>query len=328
MKVLVTGGAGYVGSHTVMELRRLGHEPVVFDNLSEGHARSVGGCALIRGDLGDEARTEAALAESGAEAVMHFAASAYVGESVQDPQKYYFNNLVNTLKLLRAMRRAGVNRFVFSSSCTIYGVPQRVPIREDARIQPINPYGRTKAAVEGALADYAAAYGLKHASLRYFNAAGAAPDGSIGEDHDPETHLIPLVIHAALGKRDAISIFGTDYPTPDGTCVRDYVHVLDLASAHVMAMEALDERGAMAFNLSTGRGHSVREVIEVVKAVSGRDFGVVEADRRPGDPPQLVGSPEKIARELGWEPRWPEIERIVRTAWQWHSAHPVGFGDR
>ncbi|MHC4591197.1 MAG: UDP-glucose 4-epimerase GalE [Planctomycetota bacterium] len=328
MKVLVTGGAGYVGSHALGALRRSGHEPVVLDDLSEGHEAAVGGCPLICADLSDEEGVARALGQTGAEAVMHFAASAYVGESAEEPEKYYFNNLVNTLKLLRAMRSQGVDRLVFSGSCTVYGTPERMPIGEDQPMQGISPYGRTKVAVEQVLADYAAAYGLRYASLRYFNAAGAAIDGEIGEDHDPETHLIPLVIFAALGKRDSVAIFGTDYPTPDGTCVRDYVHVLDLASAHVMAMEALDERQVMVYNLSTGQGRSVREVIEVVKKVSGRDFQVVEAPRRPGDAPALVGSPEKIRRELGWEPRESTIERIVGTAWGWHSAHPDGFGRR
>ncbi len=327
MRVLVTGGAGYVGSHTVMELLRGGHEAVVFDNLSEGHVQAVGDCPFIRGDLGDEGQIAAALRQAEAEAVMHFAASAYVGESVEEPEKYYFNNVVNTLKLLRVMRSEGVDRFVFSSSCTLYGVPEEVPITEDQPVHAISPYGRTKAAAEGILADYAAAYGLKYASLRYFNAAGAAPDGSIGEDHDPETHLIPLVIYAALGRRDCVSVHGADYPTADGTCVREYIHVLDLATAHIMAMEALDGRGVMVYNLSTGRGHSVREVIDVVREVSGRDFRVVEAPRRPGDPPELVGSPEKLARELGWEPRFPTLTQIVQTAWDWHSAHPRGFAE-
>ncbi len=325
MRVLVTGGAGYVGSHALVELREAGHEPVVFDNLSEGHAPAVGECRLITGDLADEEQVRGALRETRAEAVMHFAASAYVGESVEDPEKYYFNNVVNSLRLLRAMRGAGVERLVFSSSCTLYGVPERVPITEEFPVQPINPYGRTKAAVEAALSDYAAAYGLRYASLRYFNAAGAMPDGSIGEDHEPETHLIPLVIRAALGQRESISIYGADYPTPDGTCIRDYVHVLDLATAHVAAMEALDERPVMVYNLSTGRGHSVREVIETVRRVSGREFAVVEAERRPGDPPALVGSSAKVRQELGWQPRYPELEQIVETAWRWHSAHPEGF---
>ncbi|MFO8008435.1 MAG: UDP-glucose 4-epimerase GalE [Candidatus Brocadiia bacterium] len=325
MNVLVTGGAGYVGSHAVRALLEAGHRPVVVDNLSEGHRPAVGEAELIVGDLKDEDFVLAALEESKAKAVMHFAASAYVGESVENPQKYYFNNAVNSLRLLRAMRRRGVDRFVFSSSCTLYGVPDKVPITEDQPVRPISPYGRTKATVEWALGDYAKAYGLRYASLRYFNAAGAAPDGSIGEDHDPEPHLIPLVIRAALGQRDSITIFGTDYPTPDGTCIRDYVHVMDLASVHVMAMEALDERPATICNLSTGRGHSVREVIEVVKEVTGRDFPVVEGQRRPGDAPELVGSPEKVRSELGWEPQYPELATIVEHAWRWHSAHPDGF---
>ena len=328
MRVLVTGGAGYVGSHCVAELRRAGHEPVVFEDLSAGLRRSIGDFAFVQGDLGDEARVLAALKESRAEAVMHFAASASVGESVEQPEKYYFNNVVNALGLLRAMRNGGVDRFVFSSSCTIYGVPDRVPITEDQPARPVSPYGRTKVAIEGILADYAVAYGLKYASLRYFNASGAAPDGSLGEDHDPETHLIPLAVFAAMGKRDSISVFGTDYPTPDGTCVRDYIHVCDLASAHVMAMEALDERRAMVYNLSTGRGHSVREVIEMVGQVSGRAVRTIEAARRPGDPAVLVGSPEKVRAELGWEPRYPALRTIVEDAWAWHSAHPDGYADR
>jgi UDP-glucose 4-epimerase len=326
MNVLVVGGAGYVGSHCVAELVAGGHEVVVFDNLSEGHEAAVKDCPMIVGDLADEARVGEVLAEIGAEAVMHFAASAYVGESVEDPEKYYFNNVVNTLQLLRAMRDAGVDRFVFSSSCTVYDAPEEGLITEDCPLAAINPYGRTKLTVESILSDYAQAYGLRYASLRYFNASGAALDGRIGEDHDPETHLIPLVIAAALGKRESISIFGTDYPTPDGTCIRDYIHVLDLASAHIMAMESLDDCEVMIYNLSTGEGHSVREVIDVVKQVSGRDFPVVETGRRAGDRPMLVGSPAKIGHELGWEPKLPEIERIVETAWGWHSAHPDGFG--
>ncbi len=328
MRVLVTGGAGYVGSHAAMELQRAGHEVTVLDDLSEGHARAAGKARLVRGDLADEKQVSAALKESGAEAVMHFAASAYVGVSVEQPEKCYFNNVVNTLKLLRAMRASGVDRFVFSSSCTVYDPPKQMPIRENCPVKAISPYGRTKLIVEGILSDYAAAYGLRYASLRYFNAAGAAPDGSIGEDHDPETHLIPLVIYAALGRRDGIAIFGTDYPTPDGTCIRDYVHVLDLASAHVMAMEALDRRKTMTYNLSTGQGHSVREVIEVVRKVSGRALKVTELGRRPGDAPALVGSPEKIERERGWKPRYAAIEQIVQTAWDWHRMHPDGYGER
>jgi UDP-glucose 4-epimerase len=327
MKVLVTGGAGYVGSHALVELVRARHEPTVFDSLAEGHAPAAGDCPLIRGDLADEAQIARALKVSGAQAVMHFAAYAYVGESVEDPEKYFFNNVVSTLNLLRAMRGAGVDRLVFSSSCTVYGIPARVPITEDFPVGAINPYGHTKQTVELILADYAPAYGLKYASLRYFNASGAMPDGSKGEDHDPETHLIPLVIYAAMGRRPNISIYGTDYPTPDGTCIRDYIHVLDLATAHVMAMEALDERGTMVYNLSTGEGHSVREVIQTVEAVSGRKVKVEEGPRRPGDPPALVGSPEKVRRELGWQPRYPSLEEIVRHAWKWHSGRRNGYAD-
>ncbi len=325
MRVLVTGGAGYVGSHALLALVAAGHQPVVFDNLSEGHEAAVGTCPLVRGDLTDESAVAAALDEVSADAVMHFAARCYVGESIADPERYYYGNVVATLGLLRAMRRCGVERLVFSSSCCIYGVPERVPITEDMPVRPINPYGRSKAVIEGILADYSSAYGLRYASLRYFNASGAAPDGSIGEDHDPETHLIPLVMQAALGRRADVAVFGTDYPTPDGTCVRDYVHVLDLAGAHVRAMEALDDRAVMVYNLSTGRGHSVREVIDVVRQVSGREFGVVERERRPGDAPELVGSSERIGRDLGWEPQRPGIEEIVRSAWAWHSTHPEGF---
>jgi len=325
MKVLVTGGAGYVGSHALLELNDAGHEPVVLDDLREGHAEAVGDCELIRADLADEAAVLSALKKSDAEAVMHFAASARVGASVENPEEYYCNNVVNTLKLLAAMREAGVIRFVLSSSCAVYGMPETVPITEDSPISPVNPYGRTKATVEWVLNDYAEAYGLRYASLRYFNAAGAAPDASIGEDHDPETHLIPLIMAAALGQGDKVSIFGADYPTSDGSCIRDYVHVMDLGRAHVLALEALGERPVMIYNLSTGRGYSVREVIETVRRVSRRDFPVEEAPRRPGDPPELVGSNAKITAELGWRPRFRSLEDIVRTAWHWHSSHPHGF---
>jgi len=325
MRVFVTGGAGYVGCHALRALLEAGYEPVVFDNLSEGHRRAVGDCPLIEGDLAEERAVLSALKETGAQAVMHFAASAYVGESVDNPQKYYSNNVVNTLKLLGAMRKAGVDRLIFSGSCTVYGIPDEVPITEEAPLRPISPYGRTKTAIEWILADYARAYGLRYASLRYFNAAGAHPDGSIGEDHAPETHLIPLVIMAALRQKESLRIFGTDYPTPDGTCIRDYVHVMDLARAHVVALEALDEQSVMIYNLGTGRGHSVREVIQAVRQVSGRDFPVEEAPRRPGDPPELVASTRRIRKELGWQPRFSTIEGIVETAWRWHSAHPDGF---
>ncbi len=325
MKVAVTGGAGYIGSHSVVELQEAGHEVVVLDNLSEGHAEAVPDCDLREVDLANEKVTREILDETAPDAVMHFAASAYVGESVEDPQKYYFNNVVNTLRLLRAMRATGVKKFVFSGSCTVYGIPDEVPITEDFPLQPISPYGRTKSTVEGLLKDYASAYDLQYASLRYFNASGAAPDGSMGEDHDPETHLIPIVIQAALGLRDKISIFGTDYPTPDGTCIRDYIHVLDLGRAHVLALEDLEEGSREIYNLGTGQGHSVKEVIDTVREVSGRKFPVEEGERRPGDPPALVSSPEKIQEELDWEPRFPALEQIVETAWKWHSTHPEGY---
>ncbi|MDP6439960.1 MAG: UDP-glucose 4-epimerase GalE, partial [Candidatus Brocadiia bacterium] len=293
MRVVVTGGAGYIGSHAVVELIEAGHTTVVIDNLGAGHAAAVRGCELVQADLEDEEQVCRALRASRAEAVMHFAASAYVGESVEKPEAYYFNNVVNTLRLLRAARGAGVELFVFSSSCAVYGVPARVPITEDFPIGPVNPYGRTKATVEGILADYAAAYGLRYASLRYFNAAGAVPDGSLGEDHDPETHLIPAAIRAAMGRGGPLKVFGTDYPTPDGTCVRDYVHVLDIGGAHVLAMEALGDRSPLIYNLGTGRGHSVREVIDMVRDVTDMEVPEEAAGRRPGDPPELVGSSSK-----------------------------------
>ena len=328
MKVAVTGGAGYIGSHALVELREAGHEPVVLDNLSEGHAESVGECAFARVDLADEEQALSVLSDHRIEAVMHFAASAYVGESVDAPQKYYFNNVVNSLKLLRAMRRAGIDRFVFSGSCTVYGLPRQVPISEDIPLAPISPYGRTKATVEGILLDYARAYGLKYASLRYFNAAGAMPDGSLGEDHQPETHLIPLTIQAAMGQRERITIYGTDYPTADGTCIRDYVHVLDLGRAHVLALEALDQRVTMIYNLGTGEGHSVRQVVHAVQEASGLDVPVREGARRAGDAPEMISSSAKIRSELGWEPRFPSLRGIVESAWAWHSSHPDGYGRR
>src|SRR4051794_17762091 len=270
MRILVVGGAGYIGSHAVRRLLRAGHDVHVFDNLDLGHAWAAPEGRLIIGDLADRAALESALRSAGAEAVMHFAAFASVPESVADPSKYYRNNIVGTLNLLDAMRAAGARRIVFSSTAAVYGVPDVVPIPEDAPTRPINPYGATKLAAERALADYAAAYGLGTAALRYFNACGAAEDGSLGEDHEPETHLIPLVLQVALGRRDSIAVFGTDYPTPDGTCVRDYIHVEDLADAHLLALDRIEPGRSLTYNVGTGRGFSVHEVIEAARRVTGR----------------------------------------------------------
>jgi UDP-glucose-4-epimerase GalE len=325
MQVLVTGGAGYVGSHTTRYLLQQGHRVCVYDNLSRGHAQAVPPDVLVVGDLADTPTLDALLARFRPEVVMHFAAKAYVGESVQQPAEYYQTNLVCTFNLLEAMRRAGVHRLVFSSTCATYGIPEQLPITEDCPQQPINPYGRSKLAVEWILRDYAASYGWGVAILRYFNAAGAAADGTIGEAHDPETHLIPLVIQQALGQRPVVELFGTDYPTPDGTCVRDYVHVEDLASAHALAMLHLESGRVLAYNLGMGKGYSVREVIQAVESVSGCSVAVRECKRRPGDPPVLVASCERITRELGWRPRYNDLQAVVSSAWRWHSTHPKGY---
>lgn len=328
MRFLVTGGAGYVGSHTVAWLRGAGHEALVYDNLSRGHRAAVGAAELIVGDLHETERLAALLAERRIECVLHFAAFALVGESVAEPALYYRNNVVGSLSLLEAMRAAGVSRIVFSSTTATYGDPQRVPITEDEPQRPINPYGFSKLAIERALADYAAAYGLAYAALRYFNAAGAAADGSIGEDHQPESHLIPLVLQVALGQRERLIVFGDDYATPDGTCIRDYVHVDDLADAHLRAVEQLRSGQGLCFNLGTGRGHSVREVVEACRRATGHSIPTEIGPRRPGDPPRLVASAEAARRALGWEPRYAELDAIVATAWRWHRQHPEGYGDR
>jgi UDP-glucose 4-epimerase len=328
MRILVTGGAGYIGSHAVRLFLARGHDVRVYDNLSMGHRAAVPADRLIVADLAEAHRLDQALVEYRIDAVVHFAAFAFVGESVTNPAKYYQNNLVNTLTLLDALRRHGVKRFVFSSTCATYGVPQTVPITEDEPQRPINPYGNGKLAVEYALGDYAAAYDWGFAALRYFNAAGASADGSIGEDHNPETHLIPLVLQAAAGRRPAIQVFGTDYPTPDGTCVRDYIHVDDLAEAHLLALEKLKPGVGLRLNLGTGRGYSVRDVIRVAEEVTGRKVPVQEGPRRAGDPPVLVAAADRAQRELGWQPRHAELRPIVETAWNWHRAHPSGYDDR
>jgi UDP-glucose-4-epimerase GalE len=318
--ILVTGGAGYVGSHACKALAAAGHTPVAYDNLGRGHRELVKWGPLEVGDLADRARLDEVFARHRPAAVMHFAAFAYVGESVQDPALYYRNNVGGTLELVEAARRAGVGRLVFSSTCSTYGVPERMPIDEDAPQRPINPYGATKLAIERMLADYGAAYGLRSVSLRYFNAAGCDPDGETGELHDPETHVIPRVLMAATGEIGHVEIFGTDYPTPDGTCLRDYVHVADLAHGHVQALDYLERGGATtAVNLGTGRGFSVREVIAAAEQVVARRIPVREAPRRPGDPPVLVADPSRARALLGFAPRYTELAPIVATAWRWHS---------
>jgi len=325
MKILLTGGAGYVGSHTAWVLHRGGHEVWAYDNLSEGHRAAVPDGRLIVGDLLDRAKLAAALREHQIEAVIHFAASAYVGESVTNPAKFYNNNIVGTLSLLGAMRAAGVDRIVFSSTCATYGVPEIVPITEREKQQPINPYGFTKLVMERALADYSHAYGLGYAALRYFNAAGASAENPIGEDHDPETHLIPLILQVALGQRESIKIFGDDYPTPDGTCVRDYIHVDDLATAHVAALQKLSPGSQLQLNLGTGRGASVKEVIDACRRVTGHPIPAEVVGRREGDPPELVADARLANQTLHWQPRYTDIQSIVATAWRWHQAHPHGF---
>jgi UDP-glucose 4-epimerase len=326
MRILVTGGAGYIGGFTVHRLLADGHGVVVYDNLSAGHRPAIPADLLRVGDLADAARLDHLFTAERIEAVVHFAASCYVGESVTEPAKYYRNNLANTLTLLECVRRHGVKRVVFSSTCATYGVPERVPIPEDHPQKPVNPYGNTKLAVELMLRDYAPAYGIGVAALRYFNASGAAADGTRGEDHTPETHLIPLALQTALGQRTHLDIFGTDYPTPDGTCVRDYIHVEDLAEAHALALGAVEAGTLKAWNVGTGSGSSVREVIRTCEEVSGRKIAVKEGPRRAGDPPALVATGDKLRRELGWVPKYPTIRPIVETAWAWHSKNPKGYG--
>ncbi len=325
MNVLVIGGAGYIGSHAVRLLARSGHDVWVYDNLSFGHPQAVPAGRLIEGQLSDRAHLVAVMREHKIEAVMHFAALASVGESVVDPAKYYQNNIVATLNLLEAMREAGVMRIVFSSTTATYGVPQHIPITEAEPQRPINPYGFSKLVIEQAMADYALAYDLGYAALRYFNAAGASPEGDLGEDHDPELHLIPLVLQVALGQRSHITIFGDDYPTPDGTCIRDYVHVDDLASAHLAALERLEPGQGLQLNLGTGRGASVREVIDACRRVTGHAIPSQLGTRRPGDPPELVADSSKAQQVLQWRPHYNDVESIVRTAWNWHSKHPHGY---
>jgi UDP-glucose-4-epimerase GalE len=321
MNILVTGGAGYIGSHTAKLLAARGHHPVVFDDLSQGHEWAVKWGPLAAGSLLDPDRLRDVFQQHAIEAVVHFAASALVGESMSNPSKYFRNNTVGTLNLLDAMRAAGVGTIVFSSTCATYGDPIRVPIDETHPQAPVNPYGESKLMVEKMLRWYGVAHGLKWIALRYFNAAGADPDGEIGEDHDPESHLIPLVIGAAMGTRPPVTVFGSDYPTPDGAAIRDYVHVADLADAHLRAIERLQTgTPSQAINLGTGRGHSVLEVIQTVKQVSGGDVPYVAAGRRAGDPPALVAAPARAREVLGWTCQYADLSVIVQHAWRWHTS--------
>ena len=314
--VLVVGGAGYIGSHAVKALIRTGHRPVVLDNLSRGYRDAVLTDDFIEGDLRDYDRLMEVFRTYSVDAVMHFAALTYVGESVEHPELYYDNNVVGGLALLRAMRASGVNTFIFSSTAAVYGEPDVIPIPEDTVLLPINPYGTTKLFYERALSDYDAAYGMRYVSLRYFNAAGCDPDGEIGERHDPETHLIPLVLQAAGGKRDSITVFGDDYPTTDGTCIRDYIHITDLIDAHLLALGHLMDGGESdVFNLGSESGHSVMEVIDVCRRVTGREITAVMGERRAGDPPVLVASSKKAKETLGWRPSHTDLDEIVRDAW-------------
>lgn len=320
MNILVTGGAGYIGSHCCKELSKKGFQPVTIDNLVYGHEDFVKWGEFFNGDVGDPAPLKKCLDQHKIEAVMHFAAYAYVGESVEDPVKYYENNLRNTIQLLHAVLDHNIKYFVFSSTCATYGHPQKTPIDEDHPQNPINPYGKTKRMIEEILQDYRNAYGLKYISLRYFNAAGADPETEVGEDHDPETHLIPLVLDAAIGKRKDIKVFGTDYQTPDGTCIRDYIHVTDLAQAHILALQRLmDGADSNAYNLGNGQGFSVLEIIERARKITGKNITVENSDRRPGDPPVLIASNEKAVKELGWKPQYADIDDIIGTAWRWHQ---------
>jgi len=327
MRVLVTGGAGYIGSHAVKALREANHDVVVLDNLDRGHREAVpDDVPLETLDLRQTDAVANALTYHRIEAVMHFAALAYVGESVNQPLRYYDNNTAGSVSLLAAMRTANVRKFVFSSTCATYGEPEQMPIVETTPQQPINPYGRSKLVTEWALRDlHTTDSQFAFAALRYFNVAGSASDGTIGEDHDPETHLIPVLLNAALGKIPKVTIFGTDYPTADGTCVRDYIHVEDLVAAHLIAIEKLEPGDQRFYNLGIGRGLSVNEVVEAAKKVTGVDFKVEIGERRPGDPPELYANADKIKNELGWEAKITDVETMIETAWRWFKTHPDGY---
>jgi len=326
MAVLITGGAGYIGSHTVAEFIRAGETVVVLDNLYQGHRDAVQGVQFIEADIRDQSTLVKILREFHVESVIHFAANSLVGESVQNPLKYYDNNVGGTRALLSAMTECGVGRIVFSSSAATYGEPVQVPIPETHTQVPTNPYGETKLVIERMLRWCHAAYGMASVSLRYFNAAGAHPDGRIGEDHDPETHLVPIVLSVALGQRPHLPVFGDDYPTEDGTCIRDYVHVVDLASAHHLALERLRKSSVCeAYNLGSGSGYSVLEIVEAARRVTGHAIPVVVSERRAGDPAVLIAASEKARTELSWRPRFESIESMIASAWEWHREHPRGY---
>ncbi|MEA2553225.1 MAG: UDP-glucose 4-epimerase [Fimbriimonadaceae bacterium] len=327
--ILVVGGAGYIGSHMLKLLRDEGEEHLVFDNFEQGHRSALQGSAAVQGDLRNPNDLLRVFAEHpGIDVVMHFAAYISVGESVREPSKYWHNNTAGVLNLLDAMRKAGIERFVFSSTAAIFGEPQYVPIDEEHPKNPSSPYGQTKLAVEKMLADFDRGYSTKSVALRYFNAAGADPTGQIGEDHEPEEHLIPVAILAALGRRPPMKVFGTDYDTPDGTCVRDYVHILDLARAHLLAVRHLRQGGQSGqYNLGNGRGFTVREVLDTVEKVIGMPVPREDGPRRPGDPAKLIASSEKISKDWGWKPQYPDLQTIVEHAWEWHRTHPVGYAD-
>ncbi|HBL36099.1 MAG TPA: UDP-glucose 4-epimerase GalE, partial [Firmicutes bacterium] len=326
MKVLVTGGAGYIGSQVALDLAREGHDPVILDNLGKGHREAVIKGTFIQGEISDFDLVTEVIAREKVEAVIHLAAHSLVGESVKDPAKYFRNNIGNGQALLDALVAGGVKYLVFSSTAAVYGEPEQVPIPEDHPKNPTNPYGFSKLTFEGILQFYEQAYGLRFMSLRYFNAAGADPEAEIGEDHHPESHLIPIVLQTALGARDHLELYGTDYPTPDGTCVRDYIHVADLSQAHLLALKALAAGGNSAiYNLGNGQGYSNKEVIETARRVTGKEIRVLNGPRRPGDPAVLVASSAKIKAELGWNPKYPDLEQIIATAWRWHQSHPQGY---
>ena len=326
MKIFVVGGAGYVGSHCVRRLVAAGHDVTVYDNLSAGHRQALSPkAAFVEGDLADRDKLDAVFDAGRFDAAMHFAAFINVGDSVKTPLTYWRNNVSNTLNLLQCMEAHDVRRFIFSSTCAVHGEPESLPIHEKLPIEPINPYGNTKAAVEWMLHDCAEAWGLGAVALRYFNASGADEDGTIGEDHKPETHLIPLVLQVPLGQREFIKIFGTDYPTFDGTCVRDYIHVNDLAAAHLLAVEDCPQGRFETYNVGTGNGVSVQEVIDAAREVTGHSIPVEMTERRPGDPPSLYADASKIRERYGWEPSYRDIRSVIETAWRWHSGHPNGF---